>query len=138
MKLTVLVDNNSIIDRYFLAEPGLSYYIEDKGSNILFDTGYSDTFISNAFKLNLSFSNLDAIAISHSHLDHTWGLEPLIKYFTEQAMEGRTFKKPDFFSHPEIFRSKTFTGVEEFGVNIDEKKLFKYVNNKMSDKPKWI
>lgn len=138
MKLTVLVDNNSIIDRYFLAEPGLSYYMEDKGKNILFDTGYSDVFLTNGFKLNLSFNNLDALVISHSHLDHTWGLESLIKYFTEQAMEGRSFNKPKLFSHPEIFRPKTFTGVEEFGVNVDEKKLFKYVSNNMSKVPKWV
>jgi len=28
MKLTVLVDNNTLIDRYFFAEPGISLYIE--------------------------------------------------------------------------------------------------------------
>ncbi len=27
MKLTVLVDNNTFIDRYFYGEPGVSYYI---------------------------------------------------------------------------------------------------------------
>jgi len=30
MKLTVLVDNNTYIDRYFLGEPGLSFFIEDE------------------------------------------------------------------------------------------------------------
>ena len=29
MKLTVLVDNNTLIDKYYLGEPGLSFYIED-------------------------------------------------------------------------------------------------------------
>jgi 7,8-dihydropterin-6-yl-methyl-4-(beta-D-ribofuranosyl)aminobenzene 5'-phosphate synthase len=48
MKLTVLVDNNTFIDRYFLGEPAVSYYIEDEDDKILFDTGYSDVFISNA------------------------------------------------------------------------------------------
>lgn len=28
MKLTVLVDNNTYIDQYYLGEPALSYYIE--------------------------------------------------------------------------------------------------------------
>jgi len=27
MKLTVLVDNNTLIDRYFIGEPGVSYLI---------------------------------------------------------------------------------------------------------------
>lgn len=35
MKLTVLIDNNTLIDRYFLGEPGVSYLIEDEGKNNL-------------------------------------------------------------------------------------------------------
>lgn len=27
MKLTVLVDNNTLIDRYFIDEPGVSYFM---------------------------------------------------------------------------------------------------------------
>lgn len=44
MQLTVLVDNNTLIDRYYLGEPGVSYYIEDGDAKILFDVGYSDIF----------------------------------------------------------------------------------------------
>ena len=32
MKLSVLVDNNTIIDRYFLGEPALSFFVETDGS----------------------------------------------------------------------------------------------------------
>ena len=48
MKLTVLVDNNTLIDRYFLAEPGLCFHINDKDTNLLLDVGYSDIFLRNA------------------------------------------------------------------------------------------
>ena len=34
MKLTVLVDNNTLIDRYFLAEPGLSF-LRDRGGRTI-------------------------------------------------------------------------------------------------------
>ena len=51
MKLTVLLDNNTLIDRYFLGEPGVSYWIETGGRNILFDVNYSDAFIHNAPKM---------------------------------------------------------------------------------------
>jgi len=44
MKLTVLVDNNTYIDRYFLGEPALSFFIEDEKKRILFDCGYSNIF----------------------------------------------------------------------------------------------
>ena len=37
MKLTVLVDNNTFIDEYYLGEPAVSYYIEDENTKILFD-----------------------------------------------------------------------------------------------------
>lgn len=48
MKLTILVDNNTYIDQYYLGEPGVSYFIEDCGIRILFDTGYSDVYVRNA------------------------------------------------------------------------------------------
>jgi len=30
MKLTVLVDNNTFIDRYYCGEPALCFYLEDE------------------------------------------------------------------------------------------------------------
>ena len=37
MKLTVLEDNNTFIDLYYLGEPAVSYYIEDEEEKILLD-----------------------------------------------------------------------------------------------------
>ena len=77
MKLTVLADNNTLIDRYYLGEPAFSVYIEADGKRILFDTGYSDVFLKNAKALGISLSGLDAIVLSHGHNDHTGGLKLL-------------------------------------------------------------
>jgi len=74
MKITVLVDNNSIIDKYYLAEPAFSLYIEDDESKILFDTGYSDIFLDNANKMNIDLNQIDTLVLSHGHNDHTGGL----------------------------------------------------------------
>lgn len=74
MKLTVLVDNYSLIDNYYLAEPALSFYIEDDDKKILFDTGYSDVIIKNAKAMNIDLSKIDTIVLSHGHNDHTGGL----------------------------------------------------------------
>ena len=41
MKLTVLVDNNTFIDQYYLGEPAVCYYIEDGETKILLDAGLS-------------------------------------------------------------------------------------------------
>ena len=48
MQIKVLVDNNTIIDRYYVGEPAISYLISDEKTKILFDLGYSDIFIKNA------------------------------------------------------------------------------------------
>ena len=48
MRLTVLADNNTYIDKYYLGEPALSYFIEDGDETTLFDCGYSDVFLRNA------------------------------------------------------------------------------------------
>lgn len=74
MKLTVLVDNNSLIDKYYLAEPALSFYIEDDNKKILFDTGYSDVIIKNAEAMNINLKEINTIVLSHGHNDHTGGL----------------------------------------------------------------
>ncbi len=83
MKLTVLVDNNTLIDRYYIGEPGVSYYIEDDNIKILFDAGYSDVFIQNAQKMNVNLLDIDCVVLSHGHIDHSWGLVPLVRMYTE-------------------------------------------------------
>ena len=138
MKLKVLVDNNTLIDRYYIGEPGVSYFIEEGDKKILFDVGYSDAFLINGEKMGINFFDIDYLAISHSHLDHTWGLEPYIKRLSEEIMEGRTFKKAEFIAHPNVFDSKSFTGVEEIGMNVDRNKLFRYFNENLSKEPVWI
>lgn len=77
-KLWVLADNNTRIDRYFLGEPAVSYYLEMGGLRILFDTGYSDVFLKNAETLGIDLGHLTHIVLSHSHNDHTNGL-PLLR-----------------------------------------------------------
>lgn len=73
MKLTVLVDNNTLIDQYLLGEPAVNYYIEDEDEKILFDTGYSDVFIRNAEKLHINLADITKIVFSYGHNDHTGG-----------------------------------------------------------------
>ena len=74
MKLTVLVDNAAIIDRYFLAEPAVSYLLEDGAARILLDVGYSDVFLKNAQAMGLDLARATDIVLSHGHNDHTGGL----------------------------------------------------------------
>ena len=73
-KLTVLIDNNTYIDQYYLGEPAVSYYIEDGDARVLFDAGYSDAFVKNAAAMGVNLSALTHVVLSHGHNDHTRGL----------------------------------------------------------------
>ncbi len=137
MKIHVLVDNNTLIDRYFVGEPGVSYYIEDENINILFDTGYSDIFIKNAAKKQLNLYNLDYIVISHGHIDHTWGLVPLISMHTEAIIEGIDYKKPKFISHPNALLYKNY-GNEDIGSLLSKDKIKMHYELQLTKEPYWL
>lgn len=102
MKLTIMVDNNTFIDQYYYGEPAVSYYIETEGKKILFDTGYSDVLIRNAEIMGIDLTELDCIAISHSHNDHTRGLQFLHEYMDMSGIE--------LIAHPACFIPKYFDG----------------------------
>ena len=135
MKLHILVDNNTLIDRYFRGEPGFSALLETRECRVLFDTGYSDLFLTNAQKMGLSLSHLDFLVLSHSHLDHTWGLDPFVRYLTELSIEGRPFKRPRLVGHPEVFSSAGMEGIPEFGCLMSRKKLARHMEMTLSRKP---
>jgi len=138
MKLTVLMDNNTLIDRYFLAEPGVSYLVEVDGKKILFDVGYSDAFITNARKLAIDLLDVDFIVLSHAHLDHTWGLIPLIRLYTEALIEGLRAKKPTLVTHPLTLSSRTYDDLTEAGSLLQEDKLCGYFHLELSREPVYL
>ncbi|MBU2703075.1 dihydropterin-6-yl-methyl-4-(beta-D-ribofuranosyl)aminobenzene 5'-phosphate synthase 7-8 [Sporomusaceae bacterium BoRhaA] len=112
MKLTVLVDNHTLIDRYFQGEPGVSYFIECDDRKYLFDTGYSGIFLRNAIKMGIDLLTLDGVVISHGHNDHTWGLNELVKLYSEAIAEGHRCKKPTVIAHPDAFLDKNVDGLD--------------------------
>jgi len=138
MKLTVLMDNNTLIDRYFLAEPGVSYLVEVDGKKILFDVGYSDAFITNARKLAIDLLDVDFVVLSHAHLDHTWGLIPLIRLYTEALIEGLHAKKPTLVTHPLTLSSRTYGDLTEAGSLLQEDKLSCYFHLELSRDPVYL
>lgn len=104
MKLTVLVDNNTYIDKYYLGEPALSYYIEDGNERILFDTGYSDAFIRNAEAMGIDISAVSTVVLSHGHNDHTGGMQYLMDRF-----QHRNYK---VIAHPHVFKKRVCEGLD--------------------------
>lgn len=100
MKLTVLIDNNTYIDMYYLGEPAVSYFIEDGDTRILFDTAYSDAYIRNAQAMGIDLDSIDKIVLSHGHNDHSGGLRYLNK------------RNVKLIAHPDCFNYKLNEGLE--------------------------
>ncbi len=130
MKLTVLCDNYTIIDRYLLGEPALSFHLKDEEHTILFDTGYSDVAVKNAETLNIDLSAVPVIALSHGHDDHTRGLLALQEH---DLLHGKTI-----VAHPQTLLPK-FMQYEDnkmdVGAPFTKEQMEQICALQLSDKP---
>ena len=138
MKLTVLVDNNTFIDRYFVAEPGVSYLIQLDGLTVLFDTGCSDIFMQNAVKMGIDLFNVDAVVLSHAHMDHTWGLQALIQAYAQRQFEGRTTRRPALVAHPTVFDRRVMPGIGDIGCLVSAETAGRYFDLQLTTQPHWL
>ncbi|TAJ45711.1 MBL fold metallo-hydrolase [Methanofollis fontis] len=123
MDLTLLCDNTTITDRYFLGEPGISFLIRDGPTGVLFDLGYSDIFLRNAMAMGETLLEIERVVFSHAHLDHTWGLLPLLRHLNGAVIEGRPHTRPGYLAHPAIFRHISAAGLPEIGMPMGEDDL---------------
>ncbi|MDD1719819.1 MAG: MBL fold metallo-hydrolase [Methanoregulaceae archaeon] len=138
LSLTVLVDNITITDRYFLGEPGLSYLLTTAGKKILFDCGYSGIFLENARKMGIGLRDLDYVVLSHGHLDHTGGLVPLVRDLTEARIENIPCRVPEVVAHTRCFYPKRKTPLQNIGSILDEAEVRRQFPVNLSDQPVWI
>lgn len=127
MRLRVLVDNCALIDRYYLAEPAVSYLIEADGLRLLFDAGYSDVYLRNAASMGEDLSRLDYVVISHGHDDHTGGLA----YWP--ASNGR----PALAAHPDAFDPKRH-GELSIGSPLSREELAARFELRLTREPLWL
>jgi len=126
MRITILVDNNTVIDQYYIGEPAACYYIEDGERRVLLDTGYSDVFMRNAKSLNIDLSVVTDVVISHGHDDHTGGL----RYFTS-SFGSKTI---NLLAHPDAFQDR-FDNDLPIGCPVELPKLEESFNLKLTKEP---
>jgi len=138
LSLRVLVDNATLVDRYFIGEPGLSFYLECGGKHILFDTGYSDALLVNAKKMGIDLLNLDLVVLSHGHIDHTGGLTFLLRALMEASLEERPHRMPMVIAHPHCFYPRPMPLVGDIGSPVNEAKILRQCPVTTSKKPLWL
>lgn len=138
MRLRILVDNSTLIDRYFLAEPAFSALIETGSGKVLFDLGYSCAFLENARRMGEEILDVRYLVLSHGHLDHTWGLIPYIVAMTEAQIGKKPVKRPTLVAHPEVFLTKKTGDLPETGMLLSEEKCREHFDLKLSKEPVWL
>lgn len=138
LKVTVLVDNTTLIDRYFPGEPGLSLMVEVDGKRVLFDTGYSDLFLHNANQMHIDLFALDFMVFSHGHLDHTGGFLHLLRHFTEASIEGVSHTLPDLIAHPYAFYPRPKPPLPNIGMLISGEEAARHLPVRTTRTPVWL
>ncbi len=132
MRLKVLMENSTMIDEYYLAEPGLSLLLEDGDTRLIFDTAYSGTFLSNADAMHEDISSPTAIILSHGHDDHSAGLSHWVARFST----GQN-PKPALVAHPRTFAPKR-DGSLAIGSPLTQEELGRHFTLRLSAAPQDI
>ena len=127
MKLTVLTENTTRIDAYYLGEPAVCYYLQDGDKRILFDTGYSDAAARNAEKMGIDLTAVDMIVLSHGHDDHTGGL-----LFLPESQ-----RKVPLYAHPAVFSPRRCDGLS-IGAPITQSQAAEHFELRLSKEPVMI
>jgi 7,8-dihydropterin-6-yl-methyl-4-(beta-D-ribofuranosyl)aminobenzene 5'-phosphate synthase len=76
-RITVLVEDTAS-GPGLLAEHGLAYWIEYDDHRVLLDSGQGGALMSNAHTLGIRLSDIEALALSHGHYDHTGGVAEVL------------------------------------------------------------
>ncbi len=97
MKIYTLIEDSKPKGSAFIAEHGLSLYFEHEGKRILFDTGGSDAFVYNATLLGIDLLKVDICIISHTHDDHTGGLDHFLEINKQAKVYMKRTAQGDFY-----------------------------------------
>ncbi len=94
--------NGEIPRSSLLAEHGISLLVTvhraGKSHSVLLDTGYNPaTMLHNMAQLNVDPGTIEAVVLSHGHMDHTGGLTRLLE---------RLGRSVSVVAHPDVFRKR--------------------------------
>ena len=136
MKVTLLLENNSLFGKYLNSEHGFSAWIEDDDIKILYDCGFSDKFIHNAEALDIDLRTADYVVLSHGHRDHTCGLKYLIKYYRDTAMAHKPIML--FTMEDLLYKKYNFIKNHASGFDVSRDVLDQYFEVRITPDPLWV
>jgi 7,8-dihydropterin-6-yl-methyl-4-(beta-D-ribofuranosyl)aminobenzene 5'-phosphate synthase len=133
MRVTCVVDDAVQRNSPFWGEHGLAFLIETEDAKVLFDTGQSGTVLQHNLQLlEVKPAQVDAVAISHAHYDHTGGLPELL----QQARPGTPIH-----ASPELFRGRFAQRdgeLKEVGLGLSREELAGRMSLVLSPEPQEI
>ncbi len=113
---------------YYLAEPAVSYFIQDGDMTLLFDTGYSDVFLLNGKKMGIDPLKVGQIVLSHGHNDHSGGL----RYLKSNR------KKFKLIAHPGAFVEREDDSGLKIGSPLNEEEIAEHFDVSYHKEPFFI
>ena len=94
MKITTLLENTRLAEREDLtAQHGLALHIEWQERQILFDSGPSSAFWTNAELLGIDLRQVEVAILSHHHYDHGGGLRRFLQGNPSAKIYLRRFER---------------------------------------------
>ena len=131
----MLVDNNSKSGSCLIAEHGLSFFIEDYDTKLLFDCGSSDAFIKNAYNMQIDLATVTDIVLSHSHLDHIGGLLRLQSLYQKFQNIGIDFPGKKIIAHPDVFKPAESNILDNEAFHLSKEEMDKFFTLELTTKP---
>jgi len=131
-KIICVVEDSVPKNRELLYDHGVSFWIETQDGNVLFDTGPRAAILSHNLEvLNLDIQSINAIALSHSHYDHTGGLA-VVKPICKNVP---IFALPDFFTKRFSYKERDYQSI---GLSVADENLLRQCNLVLDEKPMQI
>jgi len=131
VKLTCIVDN--CVGRGDVwGEHGLSFLVENDGHCLLLDTASTgQLLLHNMRALGIEPGSIEALVLSHGHLDHTGGLQHLLPHLRHVPL----------YAHPEAFRNQYSLRdgkVHSIGIGDVRELLSRHVELRLSPEPEEV
>jgi len=98
VRVTCVVDDSVQMGSRFWGEHGVAVLIETGQRCVLFDTGQSGAvLLHNLSLLDFDPADVDPLALSHAHRDHTGGLSMLVEHLGPGT---------PLYANPDLFRER--------------------------------